>query len=83
MKLSLDDRISVGMGRGPIVVQKGAVEAEVRLSPNSKYEIYAVNLNGERREKIPFNFVDGVLKFKIDNSKLKNGATPFFEIVRL
>lgn len=83
MKLSTDDVVSVGGGKPPIVVQRGKIEAELRLAYGGKYEVRPVALNGERREKIPFEFADGVMKLKIDNSKLENGATPMFEIVKI
>ncbi len=83
MKLSEDDVASTFWGRPPVVMLKGSIEAEIRLDPNSKYEVYPVALNGERREKIPFEFKDGVMRLKIDNYKLKHGATPMFEIVKL
>ena len=83
MKLSTNDVVSVGGGKPPIVVQRGKIEAELRLAYGGKYEVRPVALNGERREKIPFEFADGVMKLKIDNSKLENGATPMFEIVKI
>ena len=80
MTLSLDDRVSAGQGPGPIVLLNGVLEAEVKLDKSKKYSVYPLALNGERREKLPFEFADGVMKIRIDNSKLKNGSTAFFEI---
>ena len=81
MKLSPDEVISAGSGSGPIALLNGTVEAELKLLPDGKYSIYPLSLTGERRDPIPFEFADGVMKIKIDNSKLKNGSTVFFEIV--
>lgn len=83
MALSYDKTASAYGGRIPMVMKKGTVRAELRLDPRSRYEVYPVALNGERRAKIPFEFSGGVMKIAIDNSKLPNGATPFFEIVKV
>ncbi len=83
MVLSYDKTASAYGGRVPMVMKKGTVRAELRLDPRSRYEVYPVALNGERRAKIPFEFSGGVMKIAIDNSKLPNGATPFFEIVKV
>lgn len=83
MKLSADNVISMGVGKAPILLRKSTMKAELRLDPNAQYEVYPLALNGERRTKIPFVFEDGVMKIEIDNSKLPNGATPFFEIAKV
>ena len=83
MKLTEDGVISKGAGKAPILLLKSKMRAELRLDPNAKYEVYPIALNGERRAKLPFVFEDGVMKIEIDNSKLPNGATPFFEIAKV
>lgn len=50
----------------------------MKLSPNKKYSLYSLKLNGERIDKIPFEFVDGTMKIEIDTSK---NTAVFFEIV--
>lgn len=43
--------------------------------------LYALGLDGSRREKLPLEAVNGTLKVKIDTTILKNGPTPFFELI--
>ena len=83
MKLTDDGTVSKGIGKAPILMMKSTMKAELRLDANAKYEVYPLAFNGERREKIPHVFEDGVMKIEIDNSKLPNGATPFFEIAKI
>ena len=82
MKLSPDDIVAAGQGDGPVALENGILKAEIALNPSAKYSVYPLAFNGERREKIPFKFdKDGIMTVSIDNSALKNGSTPFFEIV--
>ena len=48
--------------------------------PKSAYVLYALKINGERLEKIPFVIKDGTMHIDIDTSKLKD-FSPFFELV--
>ncbi len=78
---SVDGVLSFRSGKGPVVMRRGRVKAELKLDPSKKYSVYPIALNGERREKIDVEFKDGVMKLDIDNGKLKSGAVPMFEIV--
>ena len=78
---SADGYFSYKTGKGPVVMRKGKVNAELKLDAAKKYSVYPIALNGERREKLDLEFAGGVLKIEIDNSKLKSGAVAMFEIV--
>ena len=69
------------LGTPPILMKNGILKAELKLDPAKKFAVYPLALNGLRREKLPLQFKDGILKIEIDNSKLPNGATSMFEIV--
>ena len=49
---------------------------------NAKYELYALALDGTRRESIPFESESGLSRISIDTAALQNGATVFFELVK-
>ena len=78
---SLDGILSLKEGRGPVVVRRGRVCVEMKLDPSKKFSVYALALNGERREKVAAEFSGGTLKLDIDNGTFANGAPTFFEIV--
>ncbi|MBQ6534513.1 MAG: hypothetical protein IJI37_05020, partial [Opitutales bacterium] len=81
MNLSYDDVSVAGQSGGVPVLQNGILELNLRLDPKKSYELYALALNGERREKLPTTLQDGLLSVKIDNSRLTHGSTPFYELV--
>lgn len=81
MALSPNDEIAAGQGTGPVALENGILKAKIALDAKKSYAVYPLAFNGERRGKIPFEMFGGVMEIEIDNSKLKNGATPFFEIV--
>ena len=81
MQLSEDDTITAGQGDKIPALQNGILKAKIKLNPKKKFVVYPLAFNGIRRDPIPAEFKDGILNIKIDNSKLKNGSTPFFEIV--
>ena len=81
MQLSEDDTITAGQGEKIPALQNGILKTKIKLNPNKNYKVYPLAFNGIRRDAIPAEFKDGILTLQIDNSKLKNGSTPFFEVV--
>ncbi len=65
-------------GSMPVLIETGKLSAELKLSPNKKYSVYSLKMNGERVDKIPMDVVDGVMKIELDTSK---HTAVFFEIV--
>lgn len=65
-------------GEMPVLIETGKLSAELKLSPNRKYSVYPLKLNGERLEKLPIENAGGTLKLDIDTSA---HVAVFFEIV--
>jgi hypothetical protein len=80
MEVSEDLTTLYNQGTLPILMQTGTVE--LTLANAGKFELWAIGLDGTRRERIPVEMVDGQVIVKIDTAALKNGPTPFFELVR-
>ena len=81
MEASFDQLYLTKMGKAPILLRTGKLKALLKLNPNKTYKLYPLSLNGERREEIPCEFKNGILKIEIDTHKLPNGPTTLFEIV--
>lgn len=62
------------------VMKVGKLKAALAHDSGS-LKLYALALNGERREEIPMTYDGGKLQINIDTAKLKHGPTPFFELV--
>ena len=65
-------------GTMPVLIETGKLSAELKLSPDKKYSVYSLKMNGERVDKIPMDVVDGTMKIELDTSK---HTAVFFEIV--
>lgn len=67
------------IGTLPILYQCG--QYNVRIARKEKMRCYALSLTGERKEEIPLiSSADGCI-LSLDVAKLKQGPTPFFELV--
>jgi hypothetical protein len=80
MELSEDLTTLYMRGELPILMQTGTVE--LTLANTGKFELWAIGLDGTRKERIPVETLDGKLIVKINTAALENGPTPFFELVR-
>ncbi len=60
-----------------ILILRGKLSAELKLSEGKNYKLYALAMNGERMSEIPTKIKNGVMKIEIDNAKT---PTTFFEI---
>jgi hypothetical protein len=81
MELSSDRTTLVNLGKMPVLLRTGKLEVALKNSNGSAMSLYALGFDGERREKLPLKFEDGILKISIDTGALKNGPTTFFELV--
>jgi len=61
-----------------VLIETGKLSAELKLSPNKKFSVYSLKMNGERIEKIPAEVSGGVMKLELNTSK---HTAIFFEIV--
>jgi len=82
MELSEDRSIAFKAGSLPILLRSGKLEASIKTDSPSGFKLYALSMDGSRKEELPLPSENGELKIEIETSKLKSGATPFFEISR-
>ncbi|MFA6103989.1 MAG: hypothetical protein WC721_17505 [Victivallaceae bacterium] len=75
------DRITlIKPGSLPILMRTGKLNATLKSSAPDGMKLFALGMDGTRKENLPLKIENGLLKIEIDTAKLKNGATPFFEI---
>ena len=81
-KVSPDRRFLKDKGKLPILVRVGKLAADLKLKDGCNYEFYALNIRGERLEKLFLHIKNGVANINLDTAKLKNEPSVFFEIVK-
>ncbi|MBR7105363.1 MAG: hypothetical protein IKC88_00100, partial [Opitutales bacterium] len=90
VELSPDKATLKTRGRLPILVKTGKFSVEIelpkrgffaKLTGDPKYTIYALKMNGERFEEVPFKIEDNKMKLDIDTGKLAEPAL-YYEIVK-
>jgi len=64
----------------PTLLKVGRLDATLQNAHGKKMALYALGLNGERRERLPLPWEDGRLKIHLDTASLKDGPTSFFEL---
>ena len=80
MMLAADRSTLVVPGRAPILARAGVLELKIRRT--GQWKLYALGIDGSRREEIPVtNTADG-LKIHLDTGALRYGPTPFFELIQ-
>jgi hypothetical protein len=82
MELSSDRITLIKQGGLPILMQTGKLKAALKVAAPEGMTLFALGMDGTRKEKLQLKTGNGSLKIEIDTAKLKNGPTPFFEIVR-
>lgn len=81
MELSNDRITLLKPGRLPVLMQTGKLKLTLKSSVTDSMKLFALSMDGSRKEELPLKAGNGLLNIEIDTAKLKNGATPFFEIV--
>lgn len=81
MELSEDHAILLNAGRLPVLMQCGKLEISLRSTAATKFSLYALGVDGARREKLQLEKNGELHGIKLDTATLKNGPTPFFELV--
>ena len=81
-KITAKKRDLRSWGKTPVRLRVCRLSAELEIADAEKFDLYALALTGERLEKLPVATENGVLKIDIDTSKLKDGTTVFFELVK-
>jgi hypothetical protein len=67
-------------GTLPVLMKVGRLDATLQNAHGKNMALYAIGLNGERRQRLPLAWEDGRLKIHLDTASLAHGPTPFFEL---
>jgi hypothetical protein len=81
MEISQDRKTKFAHGKFPVLLRTGKLKVTLKCSNSSKLALYALRIDGTRGEKLPVTADGENLKITIDTATLKNGPTPFFELV--
>lgn len=81
MELSSDRAMMRKLGSLPILLRCGKLELTLENANAEKLSFYALKLDGSRDEKLSAANKHGQLIISLDTATLKNGPTPFFELV--
>lgn len=68
------------LGARPILCRIGKMSLSAKLKP-ANWRLFALGLDGSRREELPVESRNGILSLTIDTASLKSGPTVFFELV--
>ncbi len=68
------------LGTLPVLWRTGTLSLSIRNGNPGTPKLYALGLNGERKEELPVSVGDGKIRVAVDTAKLKT-PTPFFELV--
>nr|CRY97979.1 hypothetical protein [uncultured prokaryote] len=81
MEFTEDWKVLHSPGRLPVLARTGTLRAEIAV-PHGEWRLYALGLDGSRREELPVENHGGRLSILLDTAALKKGVTPFFELCR-
>lgn len=81
MELSEDRVTLIKLGTYPPLMQTGKLRVTLNNAVSPALEVWALGFDGSRREKLPVQARGKTLEITLDTAQLKNGPTPFFEIV--
>lgn len=79
MHLGADRETLHFLGHNPSLCRTGKLELSLKLLP-ADWKLYALGLDGSRREEIPLSSRDGRILVRFHTGKLKSGPTTFFEL---
>ena len=80
----MDDtcRVLQRMGSKNLIVRRGTAEVSLALKEPSAYDVWALETNGARSEKLPIRIVDDRLVFTADVKNPAGKARFLYEVVR-
>lgn len=70
------------IGSKNLIVRRGTAEVSLALKEPSAYDVWALETNGARTEKLPMRIVDGRLVFTADVKNPAGKARFLYEVVR-
>ena len=74
------DRVTLHeLGAAPVLCRAGKLELTLRRS--GSWKLYALGVDGGRRDEIPMQAAGDHQTIRIDTGALPAGPTPFFELV--
>ena len=80
MVVTLDRTTMFNEGKLPVLMKVGRLDATLQNAHGKNMALYALGLNGERRQRLPLAWENGRFKIHLDTASLKHGPTPFFEL---
>jgi hypothetical protein len=84
MTVSADRSVLYDLGKLPILLRCGKLTVDIQTAApeHEGYSLYALGMNGSRRQKLPLTRKANQLLINIDTAALNDGPTVFFELVR-
>lgn len=81
MEVTPDRTKMFNYGTLPVLMKVGRLDAMLQNSHGKNMALYALGLNGARRQRLPLALgEDGRLKIHLDTASLEHGPTAFFEL---
>jgi hypothetical protein len=80
MELTPDRTKMLDYGDLPTLMKVGRLDATLQNAHGENMALYALGLNGTRRERLPLAWEEGRLKIHLDTASLEHGPTSFFEL---
>lgn len=80
-RFSLDRRGLENLGGLPVLMRRERISIRLKRAEHTNVALYALALNGQRREQIPQQTSGNELLINIDTNALKKGPTTYFELV--
>lgn len=71
----------IDLGTLPVLLERVSTRVQLQSAVAGSAKVYALALNGARREEVPVSVSKGLLQISLDTASLKGGPTTFFEIV--
>lgn len=78
---SLDGLTLIRHGQLPVLIKDANSLISLKSENKNSMQLYALSLNGERREKIPLSILEDGVIINIKLSKLQKEPTTYFELV--
>jgi hypothetical protein len=81
MEVTPDRTKMFNNGTLPVLMKVGRLDAMLQNAHGKNMALYALGLNGARRQRLPVaSGDDGRLKIHLDTASLEHGPTAFFEL---
>lgn len=75
------ERELLDLGSLPVLMRTVRTSLRLRHARPADLNLYALQLNGERAERVPLEIEADAVRFKLDTAALNSGPTTFFELL--